>query len=135
MPKVRFQLGNTNYVQVSLPSKMYGDRDWFIGKAKLRVNSLSCSHAIKIHRIHLKAFFDDVTKAHKTLKGEFNFISSYTGFSLQGEMTRKGQVRVSVEVGYEIRNDIPDYTEWQAKAIFNFEPNLLKSVFENQLLD
>ena len=132
MSKVHFQLGTKNYVQISLPSKMYGDGDTFAGKAKVRVDSLSCSKPVKIHRDKLAAFFADVAKAYETLKGEFIFESEYNTFTLRGEMTRKGQVRVSVKVGYEVRNDVPDYTEWQAEAIFNFEPDYLKRVLENQ---
>ena len=132
MSKVRFQLGTKNYLQVSLPSKMYGDGDWFVGKAKLRVASLSCSHPIKIHSEQLDSFFSDVAKAYENLKGEFSLISSSGGFTLRGEMTRKGQVRVCVKVGYGIWNDTQDRIEWQAEAVFNFEPEELKGVLENQ---
>ena len=111
---------------------MYGDGDTFAGKAKVRVGSLSCSQSVRIHRDKLAAFFGDVAKAYETLKGEFVFESEYNTFSLRGEMTRKGQVRVSVKVGYAVRNDVPDYTEWQAEAVFNFEPDYLKRVLENQ---
>ena len=126
MSKIHFQLGTKYYVQISLPSKMDGDGELFIGKAKVRVASLSCSQPIKIHRDKLSSFFADVEKAYKTLKGEFVFNSEYNTFTLRGEMTRKGQVRVSVKIGYAVRNDIPDYTEWQAEAVFNFEPDYLK---------
>ncbi len=132
MSKVHFQLGTKNYVQISLPSKMYGDGDTFVGEAKVRVASLSCSQPVKIHREKLASFFADVAKAYETLKGEFVFESEYNTFSLRGEMTRKGQVRVLVKVGYEVRNETQDYTEWQAQAVFNFEPDYLKRVFENQ---
>ena len=111
---------------------MYGDGDTLVGKAKVRVASLSCSQPVKIHRDKLASFFADVAKAYETLKGEFIFESEYNTFTLRGEMTRKGQVRVSVKIGYEVRNDIPDYTEWQAETVFNFEPDYLKRVFENQ---
>jgi len=111
---------------------MNGDGDWFVGKAKLRVDSLSCSHYVRIHKEHLALFFADVAKAYETLKGDFVFNSSTLGFALRGEMTRKGQVRVWVKVGFEVRNDIPDYTEWQAEAVFNFEPEGLKRILENQ---
>lgn len=132
MSKIHFQLGIKNYVQISLPSKMYGDGDTFAGKAKIRVGSLSCSQPVKIHRDKLTSFFADAAKAYETLKGEFIFESEYNTFTLRGEMTRKGQVRVSLKVGYEVRNDIPDNTEWRAEAVFNFEPDYLKKVLENQ---
>lgn len=111
---------------------MYGDGDTFAGKAKIRVASLSCSQPVKIHREKLESFFADVAKAYETLKGEFIFESEYKTFTLRGEMTRKGQVRVLVKVGSEVRNETQDYTEWQAQVVFNFEPDYLKRVFENQ---
>lgn len=132
MSKIHLQLGTDNYVQISLPSKMYGDSETFAGKAKVRVASLSCSQPVKIHKDKLAAFFADVQKAYETLKGEFIFQSEYNTVTLRGEMTRKGQVRVSVKIGYEVRNDVPDYTEWHAEAVFNFQPDALQRVFENQ---
>lgn len=111
---------------------MYGDSETFAGKVKVRVASLSCSQPVKIHKDKLAAFFADIRKAYETLKGEFIFESEYNTFTLRGEMTRKGQVRVSVKIGYEVRNDVPDYTEWQAEAVFNFEPDYLKRLLENQ---
>jgi hypothetical protein len=131
MSKVHFQLGTQNHVQISLPSKMYGDGDVFAGKAKIRVDSLVCSQPVKIHRDKLTAFFADVAKVYETLKGNFTFESEYNTFSLRGEMTRKGQVRVLVQIGYEVRNH-PDYTEWRVEAAFNFEPDTLQRVLENQ---
>lgn len=131
MSKIHFQLGTESYVQISLPSKMYQDSEAFIGKAKVHVASFACSHPVKIDREKLASFFADVTKVYETLKGGFVLESDYQTFTLRGEMTRKGQVRVSVRIGYEIRGH-QDYTEWQAKAAFNCEPEGLKRVIENQ---
>ena len=132
MPKVKFRLGTENHVQISLPSKMYGNGDVFIGRAKVRVSSLTCSQAIKIHKDKLSLFFADVTKAYETLKGEFSLESEYNTFSLHGEITSKGQIRILVKVGYQVRNH-PDYTEWFAEAAFNNAPYILEKVIENQI--
>jgi hypothetical protein len=131
MTKVRFQIGTANYVQISLPSKLTGDGDTYVGKAKVHVSTLSCSQNIKIHKSDLSSFFAQVAKAYKTLKGAFTLESGYGTFSLRGEVTRKGQVRVVVKVGYPVSNH-PDYTEWQTEAAFNCDPEDLRPVLACQ---
>lgn len=131
MSKVHFQIGTTNYVQISLPSKMEADGDTFVGKAKVHVSSLSCSQKIKIHKSALSSFFAQVEKAYQTLKGDFALESGYGTFALRGEMSRKGHVRVMIKVGYPVANH-PDYTEWQAEAAFNCDPETLRRVLESQ---
>lgn len=131
MSKINFQIGTANYVQISLPSKTEGDGETFVGKANVRVSTLSCSQKIKIHKSALSLFFAQVEKAYKTLKGEFAIESGYGTFTLRGEMSRKGNVRVAVRVGRPVTNH-PDYTEWQAEAAFDCEPETLKRVLEAQ---
>ena len=131
MSKVSFQLGNKNHVQISLPSKMQGDRDVFIGKAKVQVDSLFCSQPVKIHKDKLLLFFSQVAKVYETLAGEFTFESEYNTFALHGVVTGKGQIRILLKVGYEIRNH-PDYTEWLAEAAFNCTPDALERVLGNE---
>ncbi len=131
MAKVQFQIGTANYVQILLPSKMSGDGETFVGKAKLRVSTLSCSRNIKIHESALTAFFAQVTRAYQSMKGRFILESGFGTFSLQGEMTRKGHVRIIVKVGDCLTNH-PDYTEWQTEAAFNCDPEDLRRVLECQ---
>lgn len=106
-----------------------GDGDTLIGKAKVHVSSLSCSQSVKIRKSELLSFFDQVAKAYKTLKGEFTFKSEHGTFILRGEMSRKGHVRVVLKIGDAVTNH-PDYTEWQAAAAFNCDPDGLKAVLE-----
>jgi hypothetical protein len=131
MSKIHFQVGTADHVQISLPSKMTGDGDIFIGKAKIYISSLSCSQSIKIHKSQLSLFFAQVAKAYETLRGEFSFKSGYGTFILLGEMSRKGHAKITVKLsGYTSKH--PDNTEWQAEAVFYCEPDALKRVLEAQ---
>ena len=110
---------------------MTGDGDTFVGKAKIRVASPSCSQHIKLHQSELSSFFAQVSKAHRTLKGEFSLKSGYGTFMLLGEMSRKGHAKITVKLrGYTSTQ--PDDTEWLAEAIFYCEPDALKHVLEAQ---
>ena len=129
MAKLIFQIGSTDHVRVSLPSKMVTDGDMFVGKAKLRISSVTSSQKIRIHRDDLKKFFAQIAEAYEGLKGEFIFISEYRGFILEGRMTGKGHARIKVWMsGHDTH--IPDDSEWQVEAAFTCEPEELKRVLE-----
>jgi len=106
-----------------------GDSDTFFGQAKLHLYTVKCSHKIWIWRNDLELFFEQIEKAHRTLRGKFRLESQKPGFSMAGAMTAKGQVRINVKMGYPLRNH-PDYNEWYVEAAFNCGPDSLKSVLE-----
>ncbi len=118
-----------DFVRISLPSKMMGDDNIFVGKAKLRISSVTSSQKVRIHRDELNKFFAQVKQAYENLKGEFTFISDYKAFILKGQMTLKGHARIKIWMSGQDTH-IPDDSEWQVEAAFTCDPNELKRVLE-----
>ena|SRR5216683_3242280 len=135
MSKLQIQIGSSEHIQISLPTKMIGDANTFIGKAKVHVSSLACSQHVQISKADLSLFFTGVERAYKTLKGEFTLASASTlpsgsdGFVVTGRMTRRGHVKVTVVVRGR-RFQQPDDTEWKAEASFSFEPDRLNRILD-----
>jgi len=117
MGKLQFQIGDSEHVRIVLPSKQHGNRELFIGKAMVRMSGLNTTQEVMITRSNLRRFFDQLDKAHKTLKGAFQLESTDSRFKLKGSVNRKGAFQFEV-VCTGLHFTHPENTEWSASISF-----------------
>ena len=117
MGKLQFQIGAAEHVRIVLPCKQHGNRDFFIGKAMVRVSGLNCTQEVSIERYNLIRFFDQLDSACRSLKGTFELESTNSRFKLKGCVNRKGSFQITV-ICTGLYFTQPENTEWSLSVSF-----------------
>ena len=117
MATFQFQIGISEGVRINLPSKRPGDRNVFIGIAKIRVKSLNCKLDVLFSRAALELFFDQVNIAKKGYKGGFKLESMNSNFKIEGNASRRGHFHIKVSIKH-LEFTQPDNTQWSAEIEF-----------------
>ena len=117
MARFQFQIGIRDCVTIDLPSKRHGDRNVFIGIAKIRVKGLSAKLEVLFSRDSLESFFDQVNKARENYKGQFRLESMNSNLKIEGDASTRGHFRIKV-ITKRLEFTQPDNTEWLAEIEF-----------------
>ena len=124
MSRLQFALGREDRVIVTLPSHKPGSASVRVGKAKVRVGSLSCAVDVTFDQKVLRAFFKSIRKCHRALAGRFVLRSLNDSFRLVGEIAPHGHVRVKVSCDRTIHRQRDD-PQWKLEAAFSMPSDAL----------
>ena len=117
MARFKFQIGVNQGVTIDLPSKRPGDRDVFIGAAKVKVKGLNSKLDVLFSRGALKLFFDQVNRAKENYKGRFKLESINSNLKIEGDASPRGHFFIKVSIKH-LEFTQPDNTEWFAEIRF-----------------